>query len=68
MINHVKILSLIAQIFEFDTENNIASENGLSQQMDIEHNISQKFKVKLQSIIHFIILEHAFAKSEYSVI
>lgn len=30
MINHVKILSLIAQIFEFDTENNIASENGLS--------------------------------------
>lgn len=63
MLKHAKILTLIAKIFDFDVDSNSAPESGLLEQMDIENAAAPKFRVKLESIIHFVLMEHALAKS-----
>jgi hypothetical protein len=66
VLKHEKVLMLLAKIFAFDVQGNCESLYSLTEPMEVEKPELAKFKCKLETIIRFVLLEHALAKHEYT--
>jgi hypothetical protein len=67
LVRHQRVLELLAKVLEMEVDGSSDRAFGLSEPMEMEQPAPLRFKLKLESIVRFVILEHFLAKQEYSV-
>lgn len=63
-VRHERVLQLLAKELDLDAEGAAGAVFGLGETMEVEGPL--RFRVKVESIARFVLLEHVVAKQEYS--
>jgi hypothetical protein len=65
-LKHERIMQMLAKLFDIEVEGSSDGGYGLSEPMEMEEAAPLRYKLKVESIVRFVLLEHCLAKQEYS--
>jgi hypothetical protein len=65
-LRHERIMQMLAKLFDFEVEGSNDGGFGLSEPMEMEEATPLRYRLKVDSIVRFVLMEHYLAKQEYS--
>lgn len=65
-LKHGRIMQMLGKLFEMEVEGRNDGGFGVSEMMEMEEATALRYRLKVESIVRFVLMEHYQAKKEYS--
>ena len=65
-LKHGRIMQMLGKLFEMEVEGRNDGGFGVSEMMEMEEATALRYRLKVESIVRFVLMEHYLAKKEYS--